>query len=357
MRLAVENEWPKYDAGRNVIPHSNCIPREPFREETIPHAWISNNMASRQLQLLLNSAQYFCPKPPSLRIREEISRGAYGSVHSGELHGRPVAVKKIHHLLLEASRGQGDFGQVMADFKRECQLLEQINHPHVVDFCGAFYDESTDEPVLVMERMQENLRDFLERSQNDLSEQRQLQICLEIVRCLRFLHTHTPPIVHRDLTDKNVMFSRDGLVKVGDLGQSRLKTNNAEYFNTAQPGAIPFMPPEAMQEQSRYNEKLDIFSLGVLMLEVATQQPPRVGLVGIGRDPEIQRRRQDLSKLTENHPLKPLILSCLKDNPKERPDVMAVHAQLLAKVEGLEVCVCICGHVYCGLCSACVLYV
>ena len=172
----------------------------------------------------------------------------------------------------------------MTDFKRECQLLERLDHPHVVDFRGAFYDEMTDEPLLVMERMRENLREFLERNQNDLSQQRQLVICLEIAQGLHFLHTHTPPIVHRDLTDKNVMLGKDGLVKIGDLGQSRLKANNAEYFNTAQPGAIPFMPPKAMQEQSHYNEKLDIFSLSVLMLEVATQQPPRVRLVGIGRD-------------------------------------------------------------------------
>ena len=298
-------------------------------------------MASSR-QLVVNPAQYFRPKPSSLKIREEISRGAYGSVHCGELDGRPVAVKRIHRLLLEAARGQGDFEQMMTDFKRECLLLEKLDHPHVVDFKGTFYDETTDEPMLVMERMRENLREYLQRKRNDLSPQKQLEICLAITRCLRFLHTHTPPIVHRDLTDKNVMFGKDGLVKIGDLGQSRLKANNAEYFNTAQPGAIPFMPPEAMHEQSRYNEKLDIFSLGVLMLEVATQQPPRVGLVGIGTVKEIVRRREDLSKLEEEHPLKPLILSCLEDDPKERPDIVSVHTQLLAMVEGVEVSVHIC---------------
>ena len=121
-----------------------------------------------------------------------------------------------------------------------------------------------------------------------------------------------------------------------------LKANNADYFNTAQPGAIPFMPPEAMQEQSRYNKKLDIFSLGVLMLEVATQQPPRVRLVGIGRDKEIVRRREDLSKLEEDHPLKPLILSCLEDDPKQRPDIVTVHTQLPSIMEGVEVSVLVC---------------
>ena len=294
-------------------------------------------MDSRQVPF--NNAQYFRPKPTSLKIKEEICRGAYGSVHFGELEERPVAVKRIHRLLLEAARGQGDFEQVMTDFKRECQLLERLDHPHVVDFRGAFYDETTDEPLLVMERMRENLREFLERNRKDLSQQRQRVICLEIARGLRFLHTHTPPIVHRDLTDKNVMLGKDGLVKIGDLGQSRLKGSNADYFSTAQPGAIPFMSPEALEEQSHYNEKLDIFSLGVLMLEVATQQPPRVRLVGIGRDKEIVRRREDLSNLEENHPLKPLILSCLEDDPKERPDIVTVHTQLQAIVEGVEVSV------------------
>ena len=76
---------------------------------------------------------------------------------------------------------------------------------------------------IVMERMRENLREFLECKRNDLSPQTQLQICLDIMRGLCFLHTHTPLIIHRDLTDKNVMFGKDGLVKIGDLGQSRLK--------------------------------------------------------------------------------------------------------------------------------------
>ena len=200
---------------------------------------------------------------------------------------------------------------------------------------ASWFGEPTDEPVLVMELMKENLRRYLEQNRGQLSRQKQLEICISIVRGLRFLHTRTPPIVHRDLTDKNILLAVDGLVKIGDLGQSRLKT--ADYFSTGQPGAIPFMSPEAMQQQSHYNEKLDMFSLGVLMLEVATQQPPCVGLVGIGRDPELQRRREDLSKLDADHPLRPLILSCLKDDPKERPDIVTVHLQLLALVEGIEV--------------------
>ena len=73
------------------------------------------------------------------------------------------------------------------------------------------------------------------------------------------------------------------------------------------------------------------------MLEVATQQPPRVGMVGIGVTPELRRRREDLSKLDEDHPLQPVILSCLKDNPRERPNIVTVLTQLLAVVDGVKV--------------------
>ena len=109
-------------------------------------------------------------------------------------------------------------------------------------------------------------REFLECKQNELSPQKQLQLCLEIACGLCFLHTYTSPIVHRGLTDKNVMLGKDGLMKTVDVGQSRLKANNAEYFSTAQPGAIPFMRPACSQQK-----KMDT-SLGVLMLEVATQR-------------------------------------------------------------------------------------
>ena len=57
-----------------------------------------------------------------------------------------MAVKRIHRLLLEAAIGQGDLETMLGDFRQECQLLE-VNHPHIVEFKGAFCDETTDEPI------------------------------------------------------------------------------------------------------------------------------------------------------------------------------------------------------------------
>ena len=272
-------------------------------------------------------SRHFPPKPPLLKVGKEINRGAYGTVHEGEMNGKPVAVKKIHRVLLETSLQQGAT-TILDSFKKECDLLEKADNVHVVRFHGAYYDEESQEPILVMEKLHQNLSEYLSRNRGELNRLRQIQICVEIVNAVLFLHSLVPPVIHRDLNDKNVMLTEKGLVKVGDLGQSRLKDVNIDYFSTGQPGAIPFMPPEALKEAAHYDEKIDTFSIGVLMLEIATQQRPQVQLLGIGTVPEVKRREKDLSQLDDDHPLKPLIIDCLKDDPEQRPNIVTLQKKL-----------------------------
>ena len=267
----------------------------------------------------------FCSPPSDLIIydQEEIDRGAYGSDYAGEFTGRPVAVKRIHSSLLEAQLAQGQ--QVRRDFHAECQRMKDIGeHTNVVGFIGAFQDRTG--PFLVMEKMSQNLHTFLEANRGTLKLQQQLRLCLDIATGLAFLHSQDPPLVHRDLTARNVLLDESGRAKIGDLGQSKLKT--AAHFQTRQPGAVPYMPPEALRTQPQYTEKVDIFSFGVLMLEIATQTPPSGGLDGINTIPEEERRSSDLAHLAEDHPLKSLIRLCLKNEPEERPDAATLLEEL-----------------------------
>ena len=184
-----------------------------------------------------------------------------------------------------------------------------------------------------MEKMQENLRQFLDKCKKKLRLLKQIRISLEIIRGVDFLHQQTPPLVHRDLNDKNVMISTEGVIKIGDFGQSKLKKDL--YLTTGQPGMVTFMPPEALDvDTSKYNESLDIFSVGVLMLEIGTQQEPLVNLRGIGVIREVERRERDLKALGEEHPLRPQILLCLKDDPSKRPKASDLQKEVLAVVDG-----------------------
>ena len=265
------------------------------------------------------------PKPATLTIGREVNRDSWGTVYEGDINGQPVAVKKVHNLLLEA---EGTEESLLRSFHRECQLLKKANHPNIVKFYGAYHDEETGEPILVMEKMKENLREYLLRNKGKLSRQKTIGICLSIVGGLRYLHSLPKPIVHGDLNDKGIMITEDGAVKIGDLGQSRLKDHNAMYFNSLGPEEITYMPPEVLQQDCRFNEKIDTFSVGVLMLEVATQQSPVVAPVNIGSVKEVLRRGDDLSKLPQDHPLKPLVILCLEDDPKKRPQSTQLYEHL-----------------------------
>ena len=252
-----------------------------------------------------------------LTIGGEISRGAWCVVHEGELNGKPVAVKRIHSILLEV----GDVERISHAMFQSAPLLKQLAHPHIVKFIE-FYESKDGDHTFVMERLDYNLQSYL-RHAGKLSDEQQIDLCLQTADAVHYLHSQQPPVVYRDLSERNVLLSGDGILKLSSCVQAA-RMPSCGYFDETCPGTILYMPPEALVHHPRYNEKIDIFSLGVVMLEIATQQRPSLNPSRHGSVPEIERRTEDLSVLPGDHPLKPIILQCLRDNPKERPDSGAV---------------------------------
>ena len=256
-----------------------------------------------------------------LTIGVEIGRGGYSTVCEGELDGKPVAVKMVYPRLLQ----DFEVKPLPQEFMHSAHLLQQLNHPHIVKIIEIYHSEDGHH-LLVMERLDCNLGRYLNNHAGRLSRQRQIDLCLQIADAVHYLHSQQPPVVYRDLSAETVL-TLDGKLKLGSsLEAARLPS--CGYFDDRQPGVIPYMPPEALVDRPRYNEKIDVFSLGVLMLEIATQYPPFIKLSGIGTTPEIQRRAEDQSRLPEDHPLKPIILQCLRDDPEERPDSGVVFRML-----------------------------
>ena len=117
-------------------------------------------------------------------------------------------------------------------------------------------------------------------------------------------------------------------MKISDLGQAKFRPSNIQYLSTKAPGCVVYMPPECLRDRPRFTAKSDTFSFGVVMLHIFTQKPPSCGLMNIGAKPEIERRGRDLSKLSDGHPLKSLIVACLDDDPNKRPDMREVQSTL-----------------------------
>ena len=263
-------------------------------------------------------------KPDNLKFdtgrQNETGRGSYGTVYKGEFDGRPVAVKILHSTLLEDRRND----RILREFEKESSILKALDHSNIVKLLGTFWDdEEGGRPLLVMEYHEENLKEYLARNKGKLSLGRQLEIAQEVTEGLRFLHEQN--IVHRDLTLKNILVGADGHVRIGDFGQSKLLSDLREDMETTQPGTVAYMPPEALTHDSTYNATIDVFSLGVVFVCIATQREPTVGMSEIGSRPELKRRARDLQPLSRGHPLEFFINRCLQDNCENRPDVFMIH--------------------------------
>ena len=276
-----------------------------------------------------NAFSRFFTREDTLILGDRLGRGGYGEVSRGTLgpKRRPVAVKKIYDILVDAAReNRQTLERIIEEFRRECDLLKTAKHPNVVEFIGVFNQgEGEESALLVMELMDQTLEQFLQDNRGTLSLEKQIGICLQVASGLLFLHQHNPQILHRDLTAKNVLTNRDGsIAKISDFGQAKFRPTSVEYLTTRQPGTILYMPPEVLVGKPHFTDKGDVFSLGVVLLQTSTQEPPSCGLGGIGTQKEVERRAADLAKLPDNHPLRAIILQCLQDNPAERPSCREV---------------------------------
>lgn len=202
-----------------------------------------------------------------------VGDGAYGNVTKLEYNGTLVAGKTLHLILMYAEEGN-----LREKFVNECRLLKDLRHPHIVQFLGICFLPSSVMPVLVMEFLPYNLHDMLvEHSIIHMSIK--LSILRDVTRGLLYLHSQTPPIVHRDLSARNVLLNSALVAKIADFGVARIiDPQHLSRTLTSIPGAGVYMPPESAQSEEdplTYSSKLDIFSFGVLLLFVLTQEFPK----------------------------------------------------------------------------------
>jgi serine/threonine protein kinase len=261
-----------------------------------------------------------------LHIQEEISRGAYGVVYRGDKNGRTVAAKAVHETLVNIAKSKKYKLKCLVEkFKAEAFLLQSIDHPHIVRcYC---LEERGKELYLVMERMRESLFDVIERGDRKKCFSSS-SVGKQVASALDYLHSRDPKVIHRDLSSKNVLIGSRNEVKVGDFGMAKCRPRDLDYLQTKSPGSFPYMPPEALNNDPKYTEKLDVFSLGVVILEVETLQHPESNVYGIGYEQEVVRRKKHLDKVSSSNPIKAIIVSCLENDHHKRPTSRQIKERL-----------------------------
>ena len=279
--------------------------------------------------------------------------GSYGAVCKAKCDDLHCAAKILHPTIfdptaqLQVSPKQ-EHRLPIKRFEQECEFLSTIRHPNIVQYLCMRQDPETRLPVLLMELMDESLTHFLESSPQPIAYHIQANICHDITLALSFLHSNG--IVHRDLSSNNVLLIGNIRAKVTDFGMAKLGDLNPQasrYTFTMCPGTDVYMPPEAVQDEPVYTEKIDCFSFGVIIVQILTRQFPKPGNrrqkvevnhPGLPRGvlemrlAEVDRRQNHISQVDPNHPLLPIALDCLKDEDIERPSAQ----QLCERVASLK---------------------
>ena len=220
-------------------------------------------------------------KSIQLLKEETLGIGSYGKVCRAKCDNLICAAKIIHETLFDPQQIQRgrEHRHPIRRFEQECECLNIIRHPNIVQYLGMYRDPDAGLPVLLMELMDESLTHFLEAATGSIPYHIQVGICHNIALALTFLHANS--IVHRDLSSNNVLLiGTDMRAKVTDFGMAKLGDFSPRISRltfTMCPGTDAYMPPEAVQDQPVYTEKIDCFSFGVLIVQMLTRQFPQPG--------------------------------------------------------------------------------
>ena len=257
-------------------------------------------------------------------LKTEQGHGAFGVVYRVSVDGFPCIAKCLHQIFVK-DVSYDERISMEAKFMHECILLSKLNHPNIVHFVGVhFYGQSDRNLALVMERLHTDTAAFV-RLHKNIPLSIKLSIMLDVSYGLLYLHTQTPPIIHRDLTAPNILLTTDLRAKIADLGVSKVLKDAQQITLTTAPGNVNYMAPETKTQKPVYGTSVDIFSAGHLILHLTIQDWPKLYKVTdhLSIAPghmEIAERRASLDQgLKKDHPLYDLTLDCLLDNPTARP--------------------------------------
>ena len=264
-----------------------------------------------------------------------IGAGSYATVIEVDYLGLKCAGKRIHETLLMF----GDATYPVRRFQEECRLLSQIRHPNIVQFLGVHFEEGSKVPIMIMEFLPTNLSSCIEKYgilPSDIS----YSVLHDVILGLHYLHSQTPPIIHRDLSSNNVLLTTYMNAKISDLGVARILDISPQKAcqMTEAPGTPAYMPPEVMIASPVYNSSVDTFSYGIMIIHIFSSKwpEPHLGQVSVKDGKmvpfsEAERRENYLKIMGKDHPLMDLVLKCIHNDPKERADANAIK-MVLAKM-------------------------
>eukprot|EP00007_Cunea_sp_BSH-02190019_P009634 CAMPEP_0174240108 /NCGR_PEP_ID=MMETSP0417-20130205/17438_1 /TAXON_ID=242541 /ORGANISM="Mayorella sp, Strain BSH-02190019" /LENGTH=899 /DNA_ID=CAMNT_0015319141 /DNA_START=95 /DNA_END=2790 /DNA_ORIENTATION=- len=255
--------------------------------------------------------------PPHIQVRwkdlevvKRIGTGAFAEVHEAYLAGERVAVKRINT--------EKDAREQLVN---EVCVMSRLHSGYIVPLYGADFPSHSSDTIMVMEHMERgSLYDLINNEDLDLPWDRRWALARDAALGLYYLHTRSPPIVHRDLKSGNLLVGADWRAKLCDFGLALPTIPEPPAINCGTPR---WTAPEVNNAQP-YTVKADVYSYAIILWELAARQIPwshdltqdMINLVSRGHRPQIPKDTpEDFADLMKK---------CWAPKPEDRPDFAAI---------------------------------
>ena len=268
-----------------------------------------NTTLQQQRQQQLQDQSHWVVKRDDIKMTVEVlGNGGWGEVKVATFRGLRVAAKCLHELILSP--------YYIPVFSREMEIAARVRHPNLLQFIGAI---RVGTPIILTELMPTCLRREIEKS--PLNRPQIIKIAVDISAALNYLHLWQPhPILHRDVSSPNVLLEPYGLgiwkAKLSDYGSANIVQSISA--NSVAPGNPFYSAPEA-QFPDQHSPAMDVFSFGVLLMEMILCQPPAPNTAD----------KMTQSETIQWPAMKRLVQRCISRESQVRPSI----AQVLTELE------------------------
>ncbi|XP_042049291.1 proline-rich receptor-like protein kinase PERK9 isoform X2 [Salvia splendens] len=221
-----------------------------------------------------------------------LGQGGFGFVYKGTLaDGKVVAIK-----LLRIGGGQGE-----REFTSEVEIISRIHHRHLVSLVG--YCISGERRVLVLDYVPNNTLYFHLHAEGRpvLEWGTRVKIAIGAARGIAYLHEDCQPrIIHRDIKSSNILLDINFEAQVSDFGLAKIAMDANTHISTRVMGTFGYMAPE-YASSGKLTEKSDVFSFGVVLLELITGRKPVDTSQPLGDESLVEWARPLLSQAIETN--------------------------------------------------------
>lgn len=267
----------------------------------------------------------------------DMSKTFHGdAIYPAKWYETRVAAKRVSKIF---AGNVGSLPDLLRGLSMELKILGKLKHPNILLFLGLSNThgfELTPDTFIIQELTCCTL-EARNRQQPQLNLRNVIDISIGVSSGLCYLHERAQPLVHHNLASRNIFLDFNGRPKIGNLAVTRTLCLGQHPQNIQLQNEV-YMPPEIkLPGLKNQSPKLDIYSFGVVMLEMCIGRDGRVEVYGSTTSqmspslvPEVERRKVDFKDLGDKHSLRPLILSCLSPESGSRPPARHICEQLVS---------------------------